>query len=318
MEKRLEHLEWKCMWVSHLGCIKGCLDYLKIDVSDGWLFGGTGHAFLINIHDSVCPSGPTAWHTEMLFTLGKNIGYNIDGVWCHRSDEEFSLKQRSAWDQSRKAIDAGLPCYGWELHIPEYYVVHGYDDSGYYYTGPGSDAGRSPKPWKELGDSLIGWLEMYWLRPGKAADDPTVVREALAFALEFAQSPDKWIYRRYKAGLSAYDSWIKALRSGDADGFGVAYNAAVWAECRRMAVEFLKEAKSRIARGSNGSFDSALSHYGAVAENLEAVAKTFPFPPEGKEIEDSDRRDKAVEYLKAAKKAEDSGLKSLEKVVTGL
>ena len=49
--KKLEHLRWKPHWVTHLGCIKGCLNYLGIEVSDAWLYGGTGHAFVINICD---------------------------------------------------------------------------------------------------------------------------------------------------------------------------------------------------------------------------------------------------------------------------
>ena len=40
MVKMLEGLKWSPKWVSHLGCIKGCLEYLKIDLSDTWLYGG--------------------------------------------------------------------------------------------------------------------------------------------------------------------------------------------------------------------------------------------------------------------------------------
>ena len=47
--KKLEHLRWKPRNVSHLGCIKGCLNYLGMEVSDAWLYGATGHAFVINI-----------------------------------------------------------------------------------------------------------------------------------------------------------------------------------------------------------------------------------------------------------------------------
>ena len=50
--KQLEHLRWKLHWVTHLGCIKGCLNYLGIEVTDAWLYGGTGHAFVINICDN--------------------------------------------------------------------------------------------------------------------------------------------------------------------------------------------------------------------------------------------------------------------------
>ncbi len=50
--KKLENLRWKNRWTSHLGCIKGCLDYLNLDVTDAWLFGATGHAFIINVADT--------------------------------------------------------------------------------------------------------------------------------------------------------------------------------------------------------------------------------------------------------------------------
>ena len=49
MEKKLENLKWQPRWISYLGCIEGCLDYLELDVSDAWLYGITGHAFAINL-----------------------------------------------------------------------------------------------------------------------------------------------------------------------------------------------------------------------------------------------------------------------------
>jgi len=88
--------------------------------------------------------------------LGKNIGYEIDGVFGTKSAGDFAEKQKRAWEFVKSAIDQGLPCYGWELDIPEFYVVYGYDDAGYYFSGPGCDEGKGPKPWQELGDTEIG------------------------------------------------------------------------------------------------------------------------------------------------------------------
>jgi AraC family transcriptional regulator len=53
MKKELENLKWKNHWITHLGCLGGCLDYLKRGVSDAWLFGATGHAFLLNMGEGV-------------------------------------------------------------------------------------------------------------------------------------------------------------------------------------------------------------------------------------------------------------------------
>jgi hypothetical protein len=325
MKNKLQNLKWKPRWVSHLGCVKGCLEYLDLNVSDAWLFGGTGHAFIINMHEAVCPSGPTAWMTEMLGKLGYNLGYVVDCVFGMKSEPDFSEKQQHAWEHVRQAIDGSLPCYGWELEIPEFYVVYGYDDgdgetvAGYYYSGPGCDAGKGPKAWRELGNTEIGIVEMYSVKPGTAADDAKTVKEALAFALKHAGNPEEWIFPKYKSGLVGFDAWIKALENGVNDGFGVAYNAAVWSECRGFAVLFLEEAKARLGDRRASLFDEALRHYTVVSQNLNKVAETFPFHGlEPEHILDRDRRLSALESLRAARVAEASGLEVLERVISEL
>jgi hypothetical protein len=397
--KKIENLRWNPMWVSHLGCIKGCLEYLNLDVSEGWLFGATGHAFILNVAEDVSPAGPTAWNTEMLFRLGRNVGYTVEGVQGRESQPDFAERRKRAWENTNKAIDEGLPCYGWELGpVREYYVVYGYDDKGYYHSGAGSEekeawvsgidgkfrsdldkgilseefrqalekkgvvlsrnvlvkrrvertwvitdqenqrkygfmemsggggglgildlhkVGAGPKLWQELGAN--GWLEMYFVKRGKAADDRRTVKETFEFVLEHAKSPERWIFSGFKAGLDGFDAWIQALETGQANGFGVAYNAAVWLECRRFAVEFLKEAKERIGGKLRPTFDEAAGRYEVAAQNLEKVAEAFPFHARKPEhITDGERRKTAVAHLKNARKAEASGLRAVEKILSEL
>ena len=316
MATMLESLRWKPMWVSHMGCVKGCLDFLGIEVTDAWLYGATGHAFVINMHEVVCPSGPTAWNTEKLFQLGRNVGYQIDGVFALKTHEDFGKKQEEAWRHSIESLDKGIPCYGWELDIPEYYVVYGYDDVGYHFSGPKCDAGRGPKPWQELGATQIGCLEMYSVAPGKAVEDAQVVKDALGFVLEHAQSPEKWIFPKYRAGLDGFDSWIEALSTVKADGFGMAYNSEVWNECRSLAVEFLKEAKERMPDKVSALFDDSIGHYQAVSENLKEVARLFPFVEHDAEhVNDEQRRATGLDHLKLARQAEESALGALQAVL---
>jgi len=267
----------------------------------------------------VCPSGPTAWGHDGFFKLVKNLGCELELVLGDKPGQDFADKQKLAWEKTRQAIDAGLPCYAWELDVPEYYVVYGYDDVGYYYRGPGCDAGKGPKPWKELGDSEIGFLGIHIVKPGKAAEDKTTVKEALQFALEWAGSSNKWTFPKYHAGPAGYDAWIAALETGEADGFGTAYNASCWSECRQHAVGFLKEAKERLDEELNPLFDETIGHYEVVAQNLKKVVETFPFlvsdEEKEKNIKDEARRRQAIEALKAAREAEAGGLKVLEKIV---
>ena len=319
--KKLENCQWAPRWVSHLGCIKGCLDYLGVEVSAAWLYGGTGHAFAINLHEEVCPSGPTAWKTVKLFELGKNLGYRLDGVFGFKHQDNFAELQERAWAHVRQAIDQGRPCYGWELEIPEFYVVYGYDDVGYYYSGPGCDEGKGPKPWQELGDTGIGVLELYSVWPGEAADDATTVKEALSFALEHAANPEEWVFEHYRAGLEGFDNWIGALQAGKASDMGMRYNTGVWAECRKYAVGFLEEARQRLAGRADGPLDEAIAHYGAVSENLAQVAEIYPWVHESSDedvLPVDDKSVAAVEALQHARAAEAAGLQVLDKIIRAL
>lgn len=321
--KQLEALLWKPKWISHMGCIKGCLDFLKIRASDAWVYGVTGHAFILNIHETVCPSGPTAWNTEAIHRLGAGIGYKAESVLSQRSEKGFAAAQKRAWEMACRAIDKDVPCYGWELAVPEFYVINGYDDTGYLYAGPLHEAGAGPKPWHELGSSDIGCLEVHALHPADKLEEPRAIAEALRFAVEFAAHPEKWTADKYRGGPAGYDAWMNALEAGKADGFGMAYNAIAWEECREQAVAFLKEAQLQCAGDFRALFDDAVGHYRTVANELRKVSDLFPFlgvPPEKRAeyVRDLKRCEKAVNALRTARDTEAEGLGVLEKIAVRL
>ena len=393
--KKLDTLRQRAKWVTHLGCIQGCLEHLNINVSDAWLFGATGYAFIINISEGIRGNGPFNWITVPLVELAENIGYKISGVAPAKAkDSDFAEKRKQMWDYTREAIDKGLPCYGyWVGPVGEFYVVYGYDETGYYYSGVATnqflfhidtkfedelvrdkvsdelrrtfenngislspdgvwveqkayywhirdphthrefgvnygneykgklnvveeDVG-GPKPWQEYGDK--GFLEMYYVEPGQPADDVITVKAALEMALEHAKG--KWAYPRFKAGLEGFELWLDSLAKNKADGLGTSFNAAVWAECREHGAKFLAEARDRIAKeranGLRTLFDEAINHYEVVAKHLQQLVRIFPFPTKGwdvPEINNPNRRRAAVAHLRAARNAEEAGLKTLKKL----
>ena len=314
MMKQIEGYQWHCTWTSHLGCLKAGSDHLELSHSLAWLFGCTGHAFIINIHEKGCASGPTAWRTERLFELGHNLGYAVTGVFGGKWEENFDDKQRRAHATVQYALEKGLPCYGWELDVPEFYCIHACDEAGYYFTGPTASHAKGPKSWTELGRTDIGILEVYYLEKYEGSDPRTQVREALEFALEHAAGPSKWIYPSYSSGLRGYDAWIAALQRAESDDAGLSYNAAVWHECRTQAVAFLQEAKERLGFAPH-VFTEAIRCYQQVEQQLQIVKTIYPFPLlEGY----SPDTDKAIEALIVARSAEETGLKALENLVESL
>jgi len=320
---KLDGLKWSPKWTTHLGCIKGCLDYLEVNITDAWLFGASGHAFVLNIHEQLCPSGPTAWKTQRMHTLAQNVGCRFDGVVAQKGWGNFQKAQVRAWDTVRAALAKGLPCYGWELEIAEYYVITGHDDTGYFYQGPLADEGKGPLPWQKLGESEIGWIEIFSVQKADAPSDADAVKAALKFAVAYGRDASEWTHDHYAGGLAAYDLWIDSLAKGAADGFGLAYNAVVWAECRKLAPAFLREAKGRLPRELAAQFDEAIAHYDVVAKQLEIVAQQFPFLNVSNEQKVANAKDPArvkaaLEALRTAKAAEDKGLTVLESLLKNL
>lgn len=307
--KRLEErLRWSRMWITDIGCIKGCLDYLGKEVSVPWLMGGTGHAFAVNIAPTVCPSAPTAWNKDRLYELGKNVGFTTDTVSAHVSQPDFASKQKLAWDTVRRALDSGRPCYGWNFTDPIFYVIHGYDKRGYLFRQP--DGADGHKPWRELGNTPIGLLQVWALSAVEPADDAKTVREALEYAIELGEGGDDFVGPPSKLGLPGYDLWLREIETGQAGGFGMAYNAACWAQCRYHAVAFLREAAERIGRHQK-LWEDATSSYRTVFDHLAQVSALYPFEPAlsaGFDYDLDSTRDIAAGHIREARQAEEAGL----------
>jgi len=320
MMKELANLKWSPKWVTHLGCVKGCLDYLGVEISEAWLYGSSGHAFILNISRDSCPSGPTAWKTVMLFQQAPYLGYGIEGVFGSKYNQDLKDLQKEAWEFTQKTIDAGLPVYAWEIEIPEFYVVNGYDEVGYYYSGPAADEGKGPKPWNELGDTGIGIVELYSVKPVEPKPAIEAVKSSFKNVIKHAANPADWIFEKYASGLRGYDLWIEGLESGLANRFGMGYNAVVWLECRRYAVEFLQEAMERLEGKAETLFKNAIDQYQIVADQLCKLSELYPCTPGGgpETISIDDDSRKAAEWVKEARIAEAGGLTALQNILEKL
>jgi hypothetical protein len=394
---RLDGLAMKSFWNSQLGCLKGCSEYLGIELSDAWLFGGTGAAFILQMDEQGFGAN-SPWYQSPLMNLCNNLGFTVNGVYGFKTDEDFAVKQRMAWENTKNAIDSGYPCYGYNLAIPEYYVVYGYEDEGYLFTGFGAESlsesndqrvfvlpremkdrlsvygdagyislrddetnamlirlaaqrgfalkgnlrmvynggvrevisdqgdwiilqsdGPALTPYKVLGTMHIGLLEMYWVEPGRVSNPRDVVKESLAFALEFAKGPRKWVTIPYRAGLDAYDLWLHAVQSPSPNIFALSYAGQCWAECRMHAAPFLEEAAERI-----GGAPGVLLHEGAViyreiSAHLQEAAELLPF--EGKSddhYKQSERLAQIAVQIRQVRKYEETAMACLKKIVTSL
>lgn len=316
MTKILDGLHWVPKWVSELGALKGCVNFLKLDLDEELLYGGLGYAFIIHLSNDVCPSGPTAFHHEPIYDLAQNLGLEIDSYFGIKTDDNFDELKQEVFEDIKDALDNDVPCYGWDISVPEYYVIKGYDEKGnYIFTGPMNEEEPDKIHYSKLGETEIGILNVQIVEPGVSQPIETIVKEAFKFALKHSENDPSMIDEPYSGGIGAYDNWIDGLKSGRADSWGMAYNGAVWYECRQYAVKFLKrvlpefksnEIKERLER--------LIVLYKDIEANLHMISAAFPFPPKD-ELNDALRISGAVEYLKSARESETEALQVIKEVV---
>jgi hypothetical protein len=312
--------------VERLGCIKGCLDYLGRDVSLPWLYGCTGHAFIISLDPGVDVSSPDSWNHQPQFDLGPNLGYTIDGFSVFKPDagEAFPAKQREAWEFVRTNIDRGVPCFGFELkaYYGGFWVIYGYDDgtgdqpAGYYFSG-WEEGG--PTPWDKLGELFIPVLAVHSVQLTDPAPDAVAIKAGLEYAIKHAQNPAEWIDEQAQSGPAAWAYWAKALESGEAKRDHHTYNAQLWLECRQAAVEFFAEAKQRVPGRCDAALDRAAEQYGTICTGLEAVIALHPQREKPNWGPDSTFASaEAAALIRQAGEADAEGLNCLREIVDAL
>jgi CubicO group peptidase (beta-lactamase class C family) len=320
---RARSLEWETHDNTEMACLKACAKSFGIPLADAQLYGATGVGFLINIDERAEPKSVAVWNWRGAYELCRNLGFSVESIWMHKSDKEFPATQKLVWDRVRRAIDSGYACYGFDLHNGTRSLIIGYDEIGYYDMGMDAEKGKGPAYWYELGQTSIGLLGMHFVRPvSSKVTFREMVKKSFQFVLEFSANSPKWVPADCKAGPDGYARWISLLESGREDGNGVSINAAVYAEGRRFAVEFLEEAKLRLGPELRPLFDEAIRHYRVAAQSLATVSQAFPNDTPAAQraanLKDPQRRKAAIQHLRAAKDAEVEGVKALASILERL
>lgn len=255
------------------GVIKGASDLLGLSFSGPDCFALSGHAFLINIHQDLCPSGPYCLDFSPLFGLLSKAGLFITPLGFFHSGS--SREERSALEEKLKAhLEKGLPC---ALLNMEWQLIEGTDETGLVTSQPWDCKDFPPshltfQSWDEMGEDVhASFFLMERVDPDLRDDH---LRDLLRYILELHEEPSAFNpMNGYAIGSEAWLQWRRALPV-NVDTHGCWWNGTVWSECRHMANLWLKELGDC---RQEPTATQAARHYEMVSENLKTVAdKTAP------------------------------------------
>ncbi len=225
-----------------IGVVKGVLNYFALPASDGRVFGVSGHAFLLNIHPELCPSGPYCWDMSGFLWQIRCLGVEMQPMGFYSA--ESSAEERGAVeDRVRAQLDGGSPC---SLLNMEHQLITGYDDTGFFTAQPWAPHVDFPPAhltfgsWQELGAEIH--VSFFTFTKRKPAPEALAIRESLRYAVSLVDSatlhPEGGVYA---GGLAAYDNWIGAIAQGAGNSHGNWWNGTVWSECRQRAGQYFHE-----------------------------------------------------------------------------
>jgi hypothetical protein len=300
---RLANLKQPPLNTTMMGVLKSAADYHGLGLSEPMVFGLSGHAFLINIHTQLCPSGPYCWKRENAEPLIRNMGLKMTDLGFFgtnatkeaRGDVERKL---------REALDKGIPC---ALINMENQIVGGYDATGFFSAQPWANSDFPPArlsfgTWQEFGKEIH--VNFYTIEK----TEPIVRQQAIIASLEYAvdmfKNPAKHSSKDYAVGPLAYDNWIAAIpTSGSSHGNW--WNATVWSECRQMAARYFTEIGKANAQVA-GLCAQLNVQYLKIADNLK-MASEKTMEPEAK-----------IRLLKETKQLETAAIESVAELAAAL
>jgi hypothetical protein len=309
---------WTPAWLSWVAATTTCLRSLKVECDLVDVAGMTGYAFHLVVARGLCPSGPTVFDWGALlpgvWRLGRATSIFQVGCWARPKESEAVREQfREAHAMARREVTAGRPCVLWGAYLPEFAAVVGVTDDSYLVKSCLECMGKEQPPIPFDGLDAPGGA--YILAFPLAAEAPLADADRRAIAQAVARFRTPSSDPNYQSGAAAYDRWIEELQNRRADAGGNSYNAACYAEGRRLAREFLERVSGRnpsVAR----LLGAAAQEYAAAAEAMQQVAALFPFRAQyGSLVEDEPAIREAAQALRKARDAESLAVDQLAAVV---
>jgi len=263
---QLENLRQAPFNCTMMGALRGALDYYGIAVSDGVLYGASGHAFVLNIHKELCPSGPYCWNPQPMDALLQNVGLRREPLGFFHPD--ITAEERTTVEcRLRESLGAGAACM---LLNMENQLITGWDDTGFLTAQPWPGMDFPPKhptfgTWAELGDGIH--MDFHVLHRCEPADLRRAVTESLRYAVDLWRNPKAHTGEHYGMGPDGYANWSAAVEAGHGASHGNWWNGTVWAECRARAADYFREVAPLLPSGAEAV--GLAEEYAAIAGLLE-------------------------------------------------
>lgn len=263
------------------------------------LAGYTGMAFKLAVHQKLLPMSVTAYgqwgeaHRPGIDNLG------ILTIWDggRTRHPTFSYYQQDAVNWVKRSLDEGRGVIYW---IPEFGVIHGYDDNDrIFYVQDGWSEESQILLYDNFGLNFTGFWYCQIIGDQVHMAEQEMVLESLRLAIEDWDTPYRLLPdRNIASGKLAYDVWVQALQRTDYDASGAAYILDAYCQSRTEIQMYLHD-----VRGLWNELDQAHACYEQIGVLIHEM-KVCIVQQEGRRTLRQDTTERLAQLLLKAKALE--------------
>ncbi|MEF3307672.1 hypothetical protein PV433_02015 [Paenibacillus sp. GYB004] len=239
----------------------------RFDGSKPMLSGLSGMAFKLSVHEKLLPMSVTAyglWGVEHKLAVD-NLGVLTESDGGRTRHPTFRHYRQEAVRWIKGSLDRGVGVIYW---IPEFGVIHGYDDEDRIFY---IQDGRTPEDQVVLYDNLgLNVTDFWYCRLfGDKVDVPleAMVLESMRLALQDWDTPHKTLPdTKIASGKLAYSFLRRGLEQGEFDEGGAAYILHSYSVSRREIADYLRE-----VRGLWPELEEAYACYAGLIEAISVI-----------------------------------------------
>jgi len=167
----------------------------------------SGFAFRMWVAANLCPSATSIWSFDDQKKWVENGGLICKYVGRYWGQDDIELQKRlEAIDLIRESIDNGIPAISWDIGVPEWGLITGYDDETQMFSTLSLTGSEDQMPYDLLGKREIPILSVLTVTGMTQKPQEAILKDTLKLAVSHLKG-EEWCDSA--KGLEAYPAFIK-------------------------------------------------------------------------------------------------------------
>lgn len=167
----------------------------------------SGFAFRMWVSADLCPSATSIWEFRKQEDWVENGGLACEYVERLWGEDNIEEKRRlEAIEIIKKSVDAGIPAISWDIGVPEWGLITGYDDETQTFSTLAINGSADDMPYDKLGKRELPLLSVLTITGTNGKPKDEILRDTIQLALSHLNGGE-WCDNA--KGLESYPALIR-------------------------------------------------------------------------------------------------------------